>query len=177
MYTRLDANYFKGGEWTMTPHFGYKICKGSSLIGDITFDGVKRELSSLNLGVTLKPNKKMCTLVSRQYNGQIGKGTDFLWSGLLCIRSRLSPKDHTYLGYDYVYNFDTKTSAMEVGVESRVHDDLTLKGRVNSGGEIETSAKLKISDNWNFIGSIATNAADVAGKQQPLIGFGFEGKL
>ena len=177
LYARLDFHYFKGGEWILTPHFGYRLCDVNSIVGDISFDGKKREFNCLNIGWRMKPNKNVESLISRQYNGQVGKGTDFLWGGLLSLSSRLKVKDNSRLGFDYVYNFDTKIAAMEIGFETKHNKDITLKGRVNSGGDIETSAKIAISDKWNFTIAIGTNAGDVAGKQQPLIGVGFEGKI
>jgi len=177
MYSRWDFHYFKGGEWTFTPNVSRQLCKKIAIGWDFTFNGAKNELTSMNLALMFRPNKWVRAVLARNIAGSINKNTDWLRTGLVTFKSRSKLDKNTKIGFDYIYNLETKAAALELGLKTHPAEGFMVKSRINSGGDAEVAAKLKIADKWHLLVATAFNAGEVTGKQQPHIGVGLEGKL
>lgn len=174
---KFDFQYFKGGDWTFTNHFG-KIFS-SQLSGglDFTWDGKKSEINATHIGVFYYPSEWVRTWISHSTQGSLSKKTNWTETGVLAWRQRFVANATTILGFDYIYNLENKNSGLSVGIETSPAVGVVLKSKVTSGGDVEAAARLAADSNWDLLVSAGTKANQVSGKQEPVFGVGLEGRL
>lgn len=174
---KFDFTYFKGGDWTLTNHFGKKFTKQLSLGLDFTWDGKKSEITSTNIGLLLKPQPWWRSWVTYALRGPIGKNTDWTKDATLTLKQRFLAEASTKLGFDYVYDLKAQTSGLKLGIETTPVVGMLVKSKVDANGHLEASAKMALDSHWNLIISTATTSENLTGKQEARFGFGLEGNL
>lgn len=177
MKLKFDFQYFKGGDWTLRNHFAKRFFPEISLGGDFTWDGKKSEVNATNVGFLYTPQEWIRLWLTHSTQGTINSKTNWAQTGVLALKHRFLADANTVLGFDFVHNLENKKSALVAGVETSPAIGVLLKGKANSGGDIEATARVAASANWDVILSAGTHANEVTSKQEALFGIGVEGRL
>lgn len=176
MTNQFDFAINKDKEWSITHHWAKKKCSSLQIKGDYTWDGKSSAVTSSHWGILFNPSKFGSVFLTYSTDGAIDKKTNWKHFGTLAWRQRLKI-DGTKLGFDWGYNLAYRTSNLTLGIATKPADNLKFKGKVNSDGEIEASAKLEIAKDWEVTVGSALKGGAFTGPQQSIFGISLEGEL
>lgn len=174
---QFDFHYFKGGEWLFKSNLGKRINEEVAVAGDFTWDGKKSEIRGTHFGILYQPNGWTKSWLTHTTTESLDKDTKWSEFGFCGWKNRFEATKDTTLGFDFLYNLKKKSSLVTVGVSTMPAHGVQFKSYLNSAGDLEASAKLEASKNWDLILGLGAKTSEVNGKQEPMFGVGLEGRL
>jgi ribosome biogenesis protein Nip4 len=160
-----------------------KLWANTIFAGNFSFEAISKAPAEYNAGIFI--NKSWLKMaITKNYVF----GSDFKWGGAKTIlqdllthgnmdwRVIMTASKDTKFGMDYFWNGSAKPR-MLVGFEHELNKDVTVKGRINQEGKIDTCLIAKLQKGWDLTASVGFDSTAIAGKTEAIFGLGINGTL